>query len=179
MSRQLWQRATENLPALWLNDELTQKTQAQLVEFSHTDPQVLANTHDSHRFKNITALQNWLSKGKTLFVLETEPGDLLGFAWVSQKALPTISQPLFEIAHPENYQLTFGIRLYGAARGQGLAIPFLRLVLAKFKNQSSQFWLKTKAGNLPAVETYKTIGFQQVAKPDSDGEILMVVPAMR
>src|SRR5689334_16202496 len=137
MSRRLWQSATQNLPALWLTDELTPQTTEQLIHFSATDPQVVTNTHDQVRFANDVALKDWLSKGKELFVLETEAGDLRGLAWVSHKTSAEVPLP--------SYSLTFGIRLYDSARGKGLAIPFLKTLLDTYKNSEEKFWLATKA----------------------------------
>ncbi len=171
MARTLWRPASAELSALWINTELSQKTETQLIAFSQSDELVKAQTHDATRFVSSAAIQEWL-KGRELIVLESEQGDLLGIVWLGQKFSP--------VAPPE-YQLTFAVRLYGVARGKGLATPFLKTAFQELKktalwqeNLGAKVWLATKAFNKPAIETYKTLGFQQFTEPDVEQEIVML-----
>lgn len=171
MAKWFWRAATAQLPALWVATELTPKTTAQLIAVSQSDELVKTQTHDATRFASSEAIQNWL-KGRELIVLESELGDLLGIVWLSEKSAPAV---------PPEYTLTFAIRLYGVARGKGLAIPFLKQAFTEFKKTSlwqkdvgAKVWLETKAFNKPAIATYAALGFVQHTEPDAKQEIIML-----
>lgn len=171
MARTLWKPVTAELPALWISTELSQKTEEQLIVFSQGDELIKAQTHDAVRFVSSPAIQEWL-KGRELIVLESELGDLFGIVWLGQKSSPTV---------PAEYTLTFAIRLYGAARGKGLATSFLKMAFQELKktalwqkNYGAKIWLATKAFNKSAVETYKALGFQQFTEPNAEQEIVML-----
>lgn len=171
MARTHWRLETAELPALWFTMGLTEKTEAQLIALSQSDELVKAQTQDAVRFVSSAAIQEWLV-GRELITLESEQGELLGIVWLSQKTAPAI---------PVDYQLTFAIRLYGLARGKDLAIPFLKMAFEEFKktalwqkNLGTKIWLETKASNLPAIKTYKALGFTQHTQPDSNQEIIML-----
>lgn len=174
MAKCFWRVASDQLPALWIDTELTQKTEAQLIAFSQSDVLVQRQTHDVQRFASSVVIKTWL-KDREVIVLETESEDLLGIVWLSHKVLPVL---------PPEYQLTFGIRLYSDARGKGLAIPFLKMAFRELrktalwqKHSGAKVWLETKAFNLPAIETYKALGFTQHTQPDSNQEIIMLQSA--
>jgi GNAT superfamily N-acetyltransferase len=171
MAKCFWRVATAQLPVLWIDTELTPKTEAQLIAFSQSDELVRSQTHDAERFTSSEVIKTWV-KGRELIILETEAEELLGIVWLSHKVLPSL---------PPEYQLTFGIRLYENARGKGLAIPFLKMAFGELKktalwkkHSDAKVWLETKAFNKPALETYKALGFVQHTQPDSEQEIIML-----
>ena len=174
MARTLWRAATAELPALWLSTELSQKTAVQLIALSQSDELVKDQTQDAVRFISSAVIQKWLV-GRELMVLESDQGDLLGIIWLSQKTAPMV---------PAEYQLTFGIRLYEAVRGKGLATPFLKKAFTQFKNTTlwkknpdAKVWLVTKATNHAAIKTYSALGFTVYAQNDASQELFMLQTA--
>jgi len=72
---------------------------------------------------------------------------------------------------PKRYSFTFAIRLYGNARGKGLAVKFMQAVFADFKPE--RIWLETGKDNLAALKTYWRFGFRRVAESKNQ-KVLMV-----
>ncbi|PIR62145.1 MAG: hypothetical protein COU65_04885, partial [Candidatus Pacebacteria bacterium CG10_big_fil_rev_8_21_14_0_10_42_12] len=78
------------------------------------------------------------------------------------------------------YGVTFAIRLYGKARGKGLAKKITDITLSAYMKSddyraagSNGFWLETSETNLAAVNTYNTL-FTQVSDSNERGKIVMV-----
>ena len=139
----------------------------QLIEFSHSDPEVKKYTSDPSRFQNRTAFSRWLEQGRIIYTLLDQHQNLFGIIWFGQK------DPPIKI----NANFTFAIRIYGAARGQGLSQEFMKIAFNDLqKNQKnskiSGFWLETSIDNLPAIHTYEKFGFQKIGQQDD--KIIMV-----
>lgn len=174
----LWRSAQSGLPDLWFQSGLQPAQIDQLVTLTQTDPLIGQTTHDLERFKSVASITNWLQGSREVVVLLDPTDQLLGIVWVSQKPLPTLPVELADL-NLSQYSLTFAIRLYGLARGKGLAQEFLHSALEACLQAgrfTGKLWLETKATNVSAIKTYQKLGFQQIAGPDAEQEILMVQP---
>lgn len=152
----------------------------QLIRYSTEDLAVADQTSDPKRFANMEAFEKWLNKKR--FPYTTVDQDLLaGIIWFGSEQMPPAEtiDPKFD---PKDYGITFAIRLYEAARGRGLAVPFMNASFEDFmktldyKNlQNQNFWLETSITNIPAVKAYENFGFQQATtRPDEHGRIIMI-----
>jgi len=140
----------------------------QLINFSHTDPQV-QGTSDPKRFFDRQSFNQWLEQGKIIYTLTDNSKNLLGIVWFSQKEAPVKTKANF----------TFAIRIYGPARGQGLSYDFMKITFDDLVNRSSDkskivgFWLETSVDNIPAIKTYEKFGFQKISQKDN--RIVMIL----
>jgi len=130
----------------------------QLITYSNTDPEIKKSTSDPTRFKDRAAFDQWLTKGRIIYTLVDKNNNLFGITWFGPKIPPVKLDPKFNF--------TFSIRLYDQARGQGLSYPFLKTtfndVLKSSKDEVTGFWLQVSKDNVPAIHTYKKIGFKKV-----------------
>lgn len=123
----------------------------------------------AERFASLEATQRWLTKGRAVFLLiksdERNP-QVVGYGWVG----PGKSE------HAPGGEMSFAIRIGETGQGQGLATPYLRLILAgaavMFKARN--VWLETWQSNGGAVHVYHKIGAVDVAqeileRPTADG----------
>ena len=128
----------------------------QLIKYSNTDPEIKKFTSDLIRFKDRPSFNKWLEQGKVIYTLIDKKNNLLGISWFGQKNPPI----------KLNANFTFAIRIYGLARGQGLSYPFLKTtisdVLKSSKDKVAGFWLQVSIDNIPAINTYKKIGFKKI-----------------
>jgi ribosomal protein S18 acetylase RimI-like enzyme len=155
----------------------------QLIEYSQTDPEVVAQTSDPKRFSSEAAIEAWLKKGGGRFPYTlTNPENILsGLIWFGPDPMPTM-ETISQEVDPTKYGFTFAIRTYKEARGKGLAVPFMRLSFedmqrtpAYSNNDVQNFWLETSQSNAPAVKAYENFGFKHATtQPDHHGRILMV-----
>ncbi len=143
----------------------------QLIEYTNEDNEVKKYTHDLERFENKDSYSLWAKTEKALYTLVDKKGNLFGLIWFRPKKVP----------HLKNYPFTFAIRIYGRARGKGLAKKFMEAafddfmeskIYKRFKNKG--VWLETSADNIPAYKLYGHFGFKQITKPDEENKILMV-----
>ncbi|MPM67029.1 hypothetical protein SDC9_113945 [bioreactor metagenome] len=133
----------------------------QLIEYSHIDLDVQKFTSDITRFKDLVSFKKWLTQGRIIYTLADKNHNLLGIIWFGQKDAPINI----------NANFTFAIRIYKAARGQGLSQEFMKIAffdLLKNQKQSSitGFWLETSIDNLTAIHIYEKFGFQKVSLID-------------
>ena len=140
----------------------------QLINFSHTDPEIQKFTSDKIRFADKSAFDQWFAKDRIVYTLTDKKKNLLGIIWFGQKDPPS---------EDIKANFTFAIRLYGSARGQGLSGKFMKLtfddLLQKQLNPKiTGFWLETAADNLAAIHTYKKFGFKSVSI--LDGKNIMI-----
>lgn len=117
----------------------------------------------AERFTDLEATEQWLSKGRTVFLLlkREDNGDLslAGYGWAGEAATE----------HVPGGQSTFALRVGQLGQGQGLATPFARLVVTAAIELygAKNMWLETWASNGAAVHIYQKLGAVQVAeKPD-------------
>lgn len=139
----------------------------QLIQYSHSDPEVLKFTSDSTRFTDKSAFQQWQQQGRIIYTLSDLQKNLLGIIWFGQKD-PPINL---------NANFTFAIRIYGPARGQGLSQEFTKITFDDLlKNQKNShitaIWLETKQKNFAAIHVYQKFGFKKVK--NYQDSILMV-----
>jgi ribosomal protein S18 acetylase RimI-like enzyme len=158
---------------LTIQPEISKHQIDQLITYSNSDPQVIAFTSDPSRFKDRAAFNKWLEKGRSIYTLTDDNGDLLGIVWFGQEYLSGYQQCGF----------TFAVRTYGPARGQHLASKLITSAFESFQKtdvyqRSSQkgVWLETSADNLAAVSTYTKFGFKKITEPDDKNKIIMIYP---
>lgn len=151
-----------------------------LIEYTNIDPFFKNNTSDlvtifdlAGRFANIAEYDKWYAKGKYIYTLIDPEDKLVGIVWFS-KELRTLNSI--------EYGFTFGMRLYGQARGIGLAKNFARIASEHFfqtdiyQNEPKKgIWLETGEDNLPAINTYKKLGYKIVKPKESTKTTLMAL----
>ncbi len=138
----------------------TQEQQQQIIELTKRDSQVCKLTDDPDRFADQETLTQWLaSRDRSTYAVLDLENQVVGSVWVTLKQCENS-------AIPEEFGCTFAIRLYEKARGAGLAVPVLHIVITHFINgqmykesQHPGFWLRIKMGNEPAYRTYSRFGF--------------------
>lgn len=146
---------------------ITDKQIDQLIEYSATDESVAKFTSDRERFKDRKAFDEWTKGDKEIFTLNNNSGDLLGIIWLGPKEIPEAQWS--EEIDKDKYKLSFAIRIYGEARGKGLAIGFMKECI---KNRG--IWLATSDDNFAAKALYSKFGFRQVSKASENNKIVMV-----
>lgn len=169
------------LEDLHIKRGITEKQIEQLVAYSNTDKQILEFTTDSKRFKNKNAFNIWLKKGRTIYTLTGKEDELLGVIWYGKKGMPD-DKNFTQDFNKEDFRITFAIRLYGATRGKGLSLWFMKkarkgFIRSKMYRESCRegFWLETYVSNTPAVRTYRSFGYKEVSFPDSQNRIIMIL----
>jgi ribosomal protein S18 acetylase RimI-like enzyme len=140
----------------------------QLIEYSHSDPDVQKFTSDPIRFQNRQSFSQWLGQGRIIYTLIDKNNNLLGIIWFGQKDPP--------IKLDANY--TFAIRIYSSARGQGLSQTFMKsafddLKKNQKKSQITGFWLETSSDNFAAIHTYEKFGFKKISEVEN--KVVMVL----
>jgi len=133
----------------------------QLIEYSHTDPDIKKFTSDSIRFQDLSSFKKWLTQGRIIYTLSDINHNLLGIIWFGQKDPPINIKANF----------TFAIRIYDSARGLGLSQKFMRTAFIDLlKNQKQSlitgFWLETSNDNLAAIHIYEKFGFKKIELVD-------------
>jgi len=146
-----------------LTNNLTTNFLQQLVDFAHTDQQVMTQTSDPSRFTSLTTAQTWLKKTQKKFYLlspTTEPTSLAGVVWFEMLPLPTQFQEKFQV------DWTFGIRVYEKHRHRGLAIPLMEKAFSDFLPNltNKKVWLSTKTTNSTASSLYEKFGFKKIGE---------------
>ncbi len=156
---------------------------AQLVEKS-VQPHILSSTpKDSQdtvkpngtvrkaRFKSPETFADWYEKGRALYSLVSEEGDVGGVVWFGPEEMKGI-----EANH------TFAIRHYEGYAGKGLGRSFMAYALLDYMltlretDQMKDFkgiWLETDEVNEDALGLYYKFGFKQVTT--EDGRVTMVL----
>lgn len=147
---------------------LTEDLAEQLVERSHEPAVVKYCQNDSiKRFASLEAIQAWQSKGRLSLPLVkglgTDSLKLMGMGWMGP-GLPGPEEPAIPGA-----AITFAIRLYDGATGQGNAKPYTRAILATHRElvgNNNGVWLEAWGDNTNATASYAGVGFRQVAKAE-------------
>ena len=118
----------------------------------------------TERFKDTTRAQRWHeSRERVIYTLYHEEV-LVGIVWFSNEQKPLLDA-----------EYTLAIRLYGDARGHGLAGNFLEAALHDFreiKQYKGGYWLATDITNVRAQHLYVGHRFEEVGR---DGSRLIMV----
>ena len=161
----------------FVKKDLTQKQVRELVLYSKNDPEIIRFTSDSERFATSEKVKLWVNLGRVVYSLTDNKGNLHGIIWFGVKKIP-LSRTMG--LSTKDYKVTFAIRLYGEARGRGLAEFFMRKCFQDYLRSRSykklgkpKFWLKVSLDNIPAIKTYRKFGFRKTTKPDKAGKIIM------
>lgn len=107
------------------------------------------------RFTSLEATRQWLMKGRVAFLLkEQTSGDIAGYGWSGRGTNEHIAEGT----------LTAALRLNEQYQGNGLATPFLAVILNyTTKHYSNEvIWLEAWASNAGAVHIYEKLGFKLV-----------------
>lgn len=107
------------------------------------------------RFKNLSTTEEWLTKGRHVFLLKTSSDEIAGYGWIG----PGTS------AYVPDASLTGGIRVSELHQGRGLATPFLAVMLGYTKQQypDQTLWFGAWQSNTGAVHVYEKLGFTTIA----------------
>ena len=154
---------------------LSDKQIDQLIKYAATD-EGLKFTSDPKRFKNRESFNEFSKEILAYYALADKEDNLLGIIWFHDLDLYLNQEK------PSEYGISFAIRLYGEARGKGLALPFTEEVMADFE-QSEEFknhphpkiWLSVSPENEPAVKLYRKLGFKDLEINKEYNKLLMVL----
>lgn len=147
----------------------------QLINYAATDDG-LKYTSDPKRFKNRDSFDEFSKEILAYYVLADDEDNLLGIIWFHDLDLYLNKEK------PSEYGISFAIRLYGEARGKGLALPFTEEVMSDFKKSEEykthphkKIWLSVSPENEPAVKLYRKLGFKDLKINKEYNKLLMVL----
>jgi|GEM_PF-1310969 hypothetical protein len=164
-----------------LGTGLNEDQMRQLIEYAKTDPEVMENTSDPTRFRNIPEIKEWMKK-RTIYTMNGLDGELFGIVWFGPKPFPAekLSDPS-QLPNHHEYDITSAIRMYPPTRGLYLAGEFMSKSWEAYtetaeckRNPNKNVWLEVSAGNSNAVNAYEEFGYTRVTDEDVHGKILMV-----
>lgn len=135
----------------------------QLICYANQDSEVKKFTSDAKRFKDRKSYKEWLKKGRSIYALVNKKGELRGISWFGE----------------EGEGFTLAIRIYGEARGKGLAKDFLMETMVDFmksqkylKAKNKDWWLETSKDNTAAIKLYEKLGFKKSEEGKSKEKII-------
>lgn len=140
---------------------LSERQIRQFLSYAATDPDLKKFTSDPVRFKDRAGFDEFSKHILSYYALTDEEDNLLGVIWFDDLDLYYLDKK-----EPSDYGISLGIRLYGKARGKGLAVPFSEKAFEDFKTSEEylnhphpKFWLAVSPENHAAVAVYKKLGF--------------------
>ena len=163
------------------NVGLSESLVPQLINYSTTDPFIRRYTSDTSRFRDEQAYLTWRKKDRTIYSLTNEDGtELVGIVWFGREVIPYLQFELLEQIKPEDYGITTAKRLYGEARGKGIAKGMMRMAYTEYlkthlQDKHTGIWSMTSTDNERNIRVNESFGIRRVSKPNSNGKILMVV----
>lgn len=164
----------ETLDQYQIKKGLSEKQISQLIEYAKND-EGLKFTSDPTRFKDRESFDKFSKEILAFYTLTNESGDLLGIIWFHDLDLYLNKEK------PSEYGISFAIRLYGEARGKGLAQPFTEEVMGDFEESEeyknhphNKIWLSVSPENEAAVKLYRKLGFKDLEKNEEYNKLLMV-----
>lgn len=166
---------------------LSDKQISQLINYSSTD-EGLKFTSDKTRFKDRQSFDEFSKEIMAYYTLADDEDNLLGIIWFQDLSIPVIARNDSDKAiseesgmTDEEYGITFAIRLYGEARGKGLALPFTEEVMSDFEESeeyknhpNKKIWLSVSPENEAAVALYRKLGFKDLKIDESHNKLLMI-----
>jgi len=175
----------------FISPGITESQITQLISLTsaQSDPATMRNTSDwkngKGRFASRANFDTWLNKGRSIYVLSQDSQDVAGIVWYGAEQLPSDGNTFIHGFDSTKYGITYAIRLYGSARGVGLAPTFTNTSLEMFRSSSEYqkitnngVWLETNSDSISAIKAYEKIGCKQVSTSTQNGRIIMVFPSL-
>ena len=111
------------------------------------------------RFSSRKKFEKWRKKGRIIYTLVNQKGNLAGITWFGVK----------------DGGWTLAVRLYGRARGKGWSYDFLKNSIEKLVKTDSYiessiktWWLECSEGNISGRKLYEKLGFVLTEKGKED-----------
>lgn len=166
---------------LTIKEGLTDNQINQLVDYTNNDLDIQKLTTDKTRFYNFESAKKWFEEKKVkTFVLTDNNQKLLGVIWFHKMDMPKYEY--LNNLNPDDFRFTFGVRLYGSARGRGLAVDFWQKCWEQFQvtedyksSDKKGLWLGTHVDNFKAISLYHKLGFAEVNNSKKDNRVVMVL----
>jgi len=170
----------EDLGNLEIYQGISEVLISQVIKYANTDHAIKVYTRDPSRFKDKLSFNEWLQKGRSIYILTNKANDLYGIIWFGNEMMPSEKQFISDV-NTKEYGVTFAIRIYAQARGKHLARKFMNVAFNVYHSSSEYrqieqkgIWLETSADNYPALNAFKKFGFTRVTVPDDKNKILMI-----
>lgn len=157
---------------LVIKEGITSNQIYQLLNYTLHDKSVQKFTRDSTRFADYENAREWLNNATKVFTLTDKTEELLGLIWYQASALPKREYRI-QFDH-SMYKYTNAIRLYGRARGKGLAQWFLEETYRRIGEPP--VWAEISNNNLASVRSHEKMKFRKVSDPNENGKIIMILP---
>lgn len=157
--------------SLW--EGLNKSHRQQLLDFSQSDREIVANTGDATRFGTVAKMNKWLAGSRIFYLLtpKENANEMSGLIWFSLEPLSIKTTN----SQANKAQWTFAVRLYKSARGRHLSKPYMKKSFKHFwqKHASEPVWLSTKSTNFVAQKIYTNFGFKLIG--EKNGRLFYII----